>query len=401
MGTGKQANVNTQVLDMDKALQVLNQQEGSELFVTVGYPVSIRVNGRIVRLNKSVLTKKQVEQAILSVMDEPEFHRFCEQMESNFALDKTEIGRFRVSALYQKGMPAMVIRRIHMGVPSMEKLGLPVSLGNVIMKPRGLILVVGPAGSGKTTSMAALLDHRNRQGNGHIITIEDPVEYVHEHKQCIITQRDVGLDTQNFEVALSNTLRQSPDIIAVGEIRNPQIMKYALQYVETGHLCIATLHANNSYQALERIVHFYPVEQRPQLLMDLSLNMQAIVGQQLIPSKNQDKPSLATEILLNTPRIADLMQQGKIDEISSVMKKSQDQGMQTFDQSIYKLYETGIISYEKALLHATSANDLRLMIKLKGKNTINTDNDLGLSTEDESVECFNRSSVKASKKPKK
>ena len=286
--------------------------------------------------------------------------------ESNYAIHLDNIGRFRISAFYQKGEPGMVVRRIHTKIPTLSELGIPVHLGEQALQPKGLILFVGAAGSGKTTSMAALIGQRNLSGSGHIITIEDPIEYIHEHNNCIITQRDVGLDTLSFEEGLANALRQAPNVVVIGEIRSTTVMKHALTSVETGHLCLATLHANNTYQALERIIHFFPQEQHQQLLMDLSLNTRAIIGQQLIESKNKDRVFPAVEILLNTPRVADLIKQGQIDELREVMTKSREQGMQTFDQSLYDLYESGKITYDTALLHASSSNDLRLMIKLKG-----------------------------------
>ena len=353
-------------MDIYKALKLLADKNGSELFVTVGFPLSLKINNQIHPITKEPLTSQLVASAIQTILNEKEFNKFSETNESNCAIDVDNAGRFRISAFHQKGEPGMVIRRIHTKIPTLAELGLPTHLGEQALQPKGLILLTGPAGSGKTTSMAALIGHRNLTDKGHIIIIEDPIEYVHTHKHCIITQRDVGLDTASYEEGLANALRQAPNIVAIGEIRSPAVMKHALACVETGHLCLATLHANNSYQALERIIHFFPQEQRPQLLMDLSLNVRAIVGQQLIESKEGDRVYPAVEIMLNSPRAADLIKTGQIDELKEVISKSREQGMQTFDQSLYDLYEAGKITYEKALLHATSANDLRLMIKLKG-----------------------------------
>ncbi|WP_263081921.1 PilT/PilU family type 4a pilus ATPase [Endozoicomonas sp. Mp262] len=354
-------------MDIHKALRLVVEKNSSELFVTVGYPPCLKINNQITPISKQPLTRPLAEQAIKALMDSQRFEQFCKTHESNYAVHLDNIGRFRVSAFYQKGEPGMVIRKINTTIPTLPELGLPTHLGDQVLQPRGLILFVGAAGSGKTTSMAALIGHRNRAGTGHIITIEDPIEFIHEHKNCIITQRDVGLDTESFEQGLANALRQAPNVVAIGEIRSAKVMMHAIEFVETGHLCLATLHANNAYQALERVIHFFPQEQRPQLLMDLSLNTQAIIGQQLITSKEQNKVYPAVEVLLNTPRIADLIKQGQIDELREVMGKSREQGMQTFDQSLYDLYESGKITYEKALQHATSSNDLRLMIKLSGK----------------------------------
>ncbi len=353
-------------MDIHKALKLLADKNGSELFITVGYPACLKLNNQITPITKQALTKEQADQAIKSVMDDRRYNNFNKNHESNYAIHLDNIGRFRISAFYQKGEPGMVVRRIHTKIPTLSELGIPVHLGEQALQPKGLILFVGAAGSGKTTSMAALIGQRNLSGSGHIITIEDPIEYIHEHNNCIITQRDVGLDTLSFEEGLANALRQAPNVVVIGEIRSTTVMKHALTSVETGHLCLATLHANNTYQALERIIHFFPQEQHQQLLMDLSLNTRAIIGQQLIESKNKDRVFPAVEILLNTPRVADLIKQGQIDELREVMTKSREQGMQTFDQSLYDLYESGKITYDTALLHASSSNDLRLMIKLKG-----------------------------------
>ena len=353
-------------MDIFKALKILANKNGSELFVTVGFPLSLKINNQIQAITKESLTTQHVMAAIRSTLSEDEYLKLHDTYESNSAVDVEGAGRFRISAFYQKGEPGMVIRRINTRIPTLTELGLPAHLSEQTNQPKGLILITGPAGSGKSTTMASLIGHRNAADSGHIIIIEDPIEYVHQHNQCIITQRDVGLDTASYERALLSALRQAPNIVAIGEIRSSSVMKHALTSVETGHHCLATLHANNSYQALERIIHFFPLEQRAQILMDLSLNLKAIVSQQLIESKDRDKVYPAVEIMLNSPRVADLIRTGSITELKDVIAKSREQGMQTFDQSLYDLYEAGKISYEKALQHATSTNDLRLMIKLKG-----------------------------------
>lgn len=353
-------------MDIHKVLKLATVKNSSEVFITVGFSPCLKINNQITPVSRHRLTRRDAEQAISRLMDPQQFKQFCQSHESNYAIALDDIGRFRVSAFYQKGEPGMVIRKINTHIPTLEQLGLPQQLGQHVLQNRGLILFIGAAGSGKSTAMAALINHRNSCGTGHIITIEDPIEFIHEHNNCIITQRDVGLDTDSFELGLCNALRQSPNVVAIGEIRSSQVMKHAIEFVETGHLCLATLHANNTYQALERIIHFFPQEQHPQRLMDLSLNTLAIIGQQLVESKSKDRLYPAIEILLNSPRVANLIKQGQIDELQGAMGKSREQGMQTFDQSLYDLYNAGKISYEKALQHATSANDLRLMIKLNG-----------------------------------
>ncbi|MDD7805877.1 MAG: PilT/PilU family type 4a pilus ATPase [Endozoicomonas sp. (ex Botrylloides leachii)] len=353
-------------MDIFKALKMLVDKNGSDLFVTVGLPLTLKINNQIQAITKESLSTQHVTTAINATLNEDECAKLHNTHESNCAVDIDGAGRFRISAFYQKGEPGMVIKRINTKIPTLSELGLPAHLSEQASQPKGLTLITGPAGSGKSTTMASLISHRNAADKGHIILIEDPIEYVHTHNQCIITQRDVGLDTASYEKGLINALRQSPNIIAIGEIRSLAVMKYVLTAVETGHHCIATLHANNSYQALERIIHFFPLEQRSQILMDLSLNIKAIIGQQLIESKARDKIYPAVEVMLNSPTVADLIRKGAISELKDVITKSREQGMQTFDQSLYDLYEAGKISYEKALLHATSANDLRLMIKLKG-----------------------------------
>ncbi|MDP0589240.1 MAG: PilT/PilU family type 4a pilus ATPase [Candidatus Endonucleobacter bathymodioli] len=355
-------------MNIREALKLLVDKNGSELFVSVKYPLAIKVNDKILAITSNRLTEPEVSAIIEQLLNTADYCRYKETKESNCALNIVGTGRFRMSAFVQKNDPGMVIRRIQSNIPSLSELGMPLHLGDEIFKKKGLILLTGSAGSGKSSTMAALIDHRNINGSGHIIMIEDPVEFIHNHKQCLVTQRDVGLDTNSYEDGISNALRQAPSVLGIGEIRSSAVMAHALSCVETGHLCIATLHANNSYQAIERIIHFFPKEQREQVLMDLSLNLVAIVGQQLIESENGDRLHPAVELMLTSPRIADLIKRGKIDELHEAIGKSGDQGMQTFDQSLYDLYKTGKISYDKALLHATSSNNLRLQIKLNCGN---------------------------------
>ena len=353
------------LVDINKALKLLSEQNGSELFITVGYPPCLKVNKQLVPAGKTPLTAEHIRKGMLTVMGEHRYNTYCQSMECNYAFDLDGAGRFRVSAFFQKGEPGMVIRRIHTTIPTIETLGLPEILGEQILSQKGLILLTGAAGSGKSTSMAALVNHRNQHGKGHIITIEDPIEFVHTHINCIVTQREVGLDTVSYEEGLTNTLRQAPNLVVIGEIRSPQVMKHTLEFVETGHLCIATMHANNAYQAFERIIHFFPVDQHPELLLDLSLSVRAIVGQQLVPGKNNTSVHAVHEVLLNTPRMADLIKSGKMDEMNDLIERSQSAGMQTTDQALFTLFKQDLISYEQALQYANSSNNLRLMIKLQ------------------------------------
>lgn len=351
-------------MDINKALNLLAERNGSELFITVGHPPCLKVNKQLVSVSSQPLSSEHVEKALLAVMGKLRFQSFKETMESNYAFDHEE-GRFRVSAFYQKGEPGMVIRRIHDHTPTLEELGLPEFLGDHILGERGLILLTGAAGSGKSTSMASLVNHRNAHGKGHIITIEDPIEFIHNHDGCVVTQREVGLDTHSYEEGLANALRQAPDLVVIGEIRTPQVMKHTLEFVETGHMCIATLHANNAHQAFERIIHFFPPEQHHEILLDLSMSVRAIISQQLIPSADGKKVYPVHEILLNTPRMADLIKQGKIDEMSDLIEKSADAGMQTTDQALLELYKAKKISAEEALRYANSSNNIRLAIKMQ------------------------------------
>ena len=356
-------------MDFDKLLQVMIAKNGSDLFITEGVPPSLKVNGVILPMTKTPLTSEQTMALVTSIMTEAQKKEFHETNECQFAIsDKAEAARFRVSAMIQRNKAAMVLRKIETQIPTTEDLNLPPILKELAMKKRGIILLVGATGTGKSTTLAAMIGHRNQNSRGHIITIEDPIEYVHQHKGCIVTQREVGIDTLSFEEGLKNTLRQAPDVILIGEIRNREVMSYAIQYAETGHLVFATLHANNANQAIDRIIHFFEADRHGQLFMDLSLNLRAIIAQQLIPTPDGKGRRAAIEILLGTQLIADYIRKGEIHEIKPVMKRSRDIGMQTFDQALFDLYESGQITYQDALKHTDSPNDLRLQIKLESKN---------------------------------
>ncbi|MBK5913267.1 PilT/PilU family type 4a pilus ATPase [Rhodocyclus purpureus] len=363
---------------MHDLLRQMVQQQGSDLFVTAGFPPAIKIHGKLTPVSKEPLSAQQTADLARSIMNERQATDFAASKESNFAISPEGIGRFRVNALVQQGRVAIVCRTINTVIPTLDELKLPEVLKDVAMTKRGLVIFVGGTGSGKSTSLAALVDHRNRNSFGHIITIEDPVEYVHEHKNCIITQREVGVDTESWEAALKNTLRQAPDVILVGEIRDRETMDYAIAFAETGHLCLATLHANSSNQAIDRIINFFPEERHPQLLMDLSLNLRALISQRLLPKKEGGRAA-AIEILLNSPLVADLIFKGEVGAIKEVMKKSRELGMQTFDQALFDLYEAGKISYEDALRNADSLNDLRLQIKLHGKEAQESQPGAGLA----------------------
>lgn len=373
-------------MDFDKLLQVMIAKNGSDLFITEGVPPSLKVNGTILPMTKTPLTAEQTMALVTSIMTDAQKKEFHDTNECQFAIsDRAETARFRVSAMIQRNKAAMVLRKIETQIPTTEDLNLPPILKELAMKKRGIILLVGATGTGKSTTLAAMIGHRNENSRGHIITIEDPIEYVHQHKGCIVTQREVGIDTLSFEEGLKNTLRQAPDVILIGEIRNREVMSYAIQYAETGHLVFATLHANNANQAIDRIIHFFEADRHGQLFMDLSLNIRAIIAQQLIPTPDGKGRRAAIEILLGTQLIADYIRKGEIHEIKPVMKRSRDIGMQTFDQALFDLYESGQITYADAIKHADSPNDLRLQIKLESKNasaveeegvklSINTDN---------------------------
>ena len=368
-------------MDFDKLLQLMVQKNGSDLFITADAPPSMKVNGTIMPVTKSALTPEQSMTLVKSVMTPSQIKEFDETLECQFAIsDKQQNARFRVSAFVQKDCAGMVLRKIETKIPTVEQLNLPPILNEIAMKKRGIVLLVGATGTGKSTTLAAMMGYRNENSRGHIITIEDPIEYVHEHKGCIITQREVGIDTKSFEAGLKNALRQAPDVILIGEIRTRETMDYAIQYAETGHLVFATLHATNANQALERIIHFFEAKHHEQILMDLSLNLRAIVAQQLITTPDGKGRRPAIEILLNSQLIGDYIRKGEIHEIKPVMKRSRELGMQTFDQALFDLYENGEITYCDAIKHADSPNDLRLLIKLESKSANKIDeNELNFS----------------------
>lgn len=354
-------------------LQLMITRNGSDLFLTADFPPAIKVDGRVTKVSPQPLTGQHTMALARSIMNDKQAAEFERTKECNFAIAPTGIGRFRVNAFVQQGQIGLVLRVIPQTLPTIDSLGLPQVLKDVVLSKRGLIIMVGATGSGKSTSLAAMVDHRNENTYGHIITIEDPVEFVHPHKNCIVTQREVGIDTDGWELALKNTLRQAPDVILMGEIRDRETMEHAVAFSETGHLCMATLHANSSNQALDRIINFFPEERRAQLLMDLSLNLKAMVSQRLIPRQEGKGRIAAVEIMLNSPLMADLIFKGEVGELKELMKKSRELGMQTFDQSLFDLYEGNYITLEDALRNADSVNDLRLQVKLNSQRARSTD----------------------------
>ncbi len=363
---------------MHDLLRLMVQKKGSDLFITAGFPPAIKVDGKITPQSNQILTPQHTAELARAIMNDKQAAEFEATKECNFAISPAGIGRFRANAFVQQSRIGVILRTIPASVPTLDGLGLPPVLKDVAMTKRGLVIFVGGTGSGKSTSLAAMIDHRNDNSYGHIITIEDPIEFVHEHKKCVVTQREVGVDTDSWEAALKNTLRQAPDVILMGEVRDRETMDHAIAFAETGHLCMATLHANSANQALDRIINFFPEERRAQLLMDLSLNLRALVSQRLIPMKDGKGRAAAIEILLNSPLIADLIFKGEVHEIKEIMKKSRELGMQTFDQALFDLYEAGKISYEDALRYADSVNDLRLTIKLQGKESKDRDLSAGI-----------------------
>ena len=356
-------------MDIDKLLQIVVEKGASDLFITAGVPPSIKVHGRVVPVTTSPLSPEKTRETVLGVMNEAQRRDFVRDKECNFAISARGIGRFRVSAFYQRNLAGMVLRRIETTIPRIEDLGLPDVIKDLAMIKRGLVVFVGATGAGKSTSLAAMIGHRNRNSKGHIISVEDPIEYIHQHEGCIVTQREVGIDTVSFEIGLKNMLRQAPDVIMIGEVRSRETMEHAITFAETGHLCLCTLHANNANQALDRILHFFPADRHSQLWMDLSLNLRAMVAQQLIPTPDGKGRRSCVEILINTPLAQDLIRKGEVHSLKDLMSKSNENGMQTFDQALYELYKAGEITYEDALSHADSANDLRLMIKLGDENS--------------------------------
>ncbi len=372
-------------------LKKMVEKEGSDLFLTCGFPPAIKVDGTIHKATDTPLTADDSAMIVRSIMNDKQIKEFDATKECNFAIEPQGIGRFRVSAFIQQGRVGAVLRTITTQIPTLEGLELPPILKDVVMNTRGLVIVVGGTGSGKSTTLASMIGHRNENSQGHIVSIEDPVEYVHPHKGCVITQREVGVDTETWHAALKNTLRQAPDVILIGEIRDRETMEYGIQFSETGHLCLATLHANSANQALDRLINFFPEERRTQLLMDLSLNTKAFVAQRLIQRESGSGRVAAMEIMLNSPLIADLIFKGEVGQIKEIMAKSTRLGMQTFDQSLFTLFDEGIISYEHALRNADSKNELRLRIKLqsKRKSTIADQSSADLTIlEDDSAQVY-------------
>lgn len=374
-------------MDIEKLLQLVVEKGASDLFITAGVPPSVKINGRVVPVTTTPMSPEKTRETVLGVMNETQRREFVQAKELNFAISARGIGRFRVSAFYQRNLAGMVLRRIETRIPQIEELGLPDIIKDLSMTKRGLVIFVGATGAGKSTSLASMIGHRNRNSKGHIISVEDPIEYIHQHEGCIVTQREVGIDTESFEVALKNMLRQAPDVIMIGEVRTRQTMEHAITFAETGHLCLCTLHANNANQALDRIMHFFPSDRHSQLWMDLSLNLKAMVAQQLIPTPDGKGRRACVEVLINTPLAADLIRKGEVHMLKDLMSKSNEHGMQTFDQHLYEMYSQGEITYEDALAHADSQNDLRLMIKLGADSDpnalVNGIQGLSMQTDDE------------------
>lgn len=354
-------------------LKLMVSRNGSDLFITAEFPPAIKVDGKVTKVSPQPLTPTHTLTLARAIMSDKQVADFERTKECNFAISPAGIGRFRVNAFVQQGRVGMVLRTIPLALPTIDGLGVPQVLKEITMTKRGLCIMVGATGSGKSTTLAAMVDWRNENSFGHIITVEDPVEFVHPHKNCVVTQREVGLDTDSWEAALKNTLRQAPDVILMGEIRDRETMEHAVAFAETGHLCMATLHANSANQALDRIINFFPEERRAQLLMDLSLNLRAMVSQRLVAKQDGKGRAAAVEIMINTPLISDLIFKGEVSEIKEIMKKSRNLGMQTFDQSLFDLYEANVISYEDALRNADSLNDLRLQIKLNSQRARSPD----------------------------
>ncbi len=357
-------------MEFESLLRLMTHKKASDLFITTHRPPCLKIEGQIQPISNTILTREQARQIVVGVMNQRQRNEFESTKECNFAISAEGLGRFRVSAFMQRDSAGMVLRRIQTEIPTTESLHLPPILNELAMTKRGLILFVGATGTGKSSSLAAMIKYRNEHSSGHIITIEDPLEFVHPHAGCIITQREVGIDTESYEVALKNTLRQAPDVILIGEIRTRETMQHAITFAETGHLCLSTLHANTANQAIDRILHFFPEDMYPQLFMDLSLNLKAIVAQQLIRRADGKGRFPAVEILINTPLASDLIRKGEIHKLKDLMKNSREQGMQTFDQCLYDLYKDGKITYEDALYAADSKNEVRLMIKLNEQGSI-------------------------------
>ena len=352
---------------MHDLLRMMVSKDGSDLFITAGSPPAMKVDGKVTTVSKQRLSPSHTQILTRSIMNDKQVSEFEENNESNFSIALTGVARFRVNAFVQRGSTGMVLRIINSEIPSFAELSLPDTLQDIAMTKRGLVIFVGGTGSGKSTSLASMVDYRNQQSHGHIITIEDPVEFVHDHGNCIVTQREVGVDTESYGIALKNTLRQAPDVILIGEIRDRETMEHAIAFAETGHLCLSTLHANSTNQALDRIINFFPDERRSQLLMDLSLNLKGLISQRLIPKLGETGRIPAIEVMLNTPLMSDMIFKGEVHEMKALMAKSNEAGMQTFDQALYDLYEAKKITFEDALRNADSVNDIRLRIKLESE----------------------------------
>lgn len=359
-------------------LKLMLQKKGSDLFITVGFPPAIKIDGKVTPVSKQTLSPENTKALTYAIMNDRQLKEFEATKECNFAIAPPGIGRFRCNAFVQQGQPGLVMRTITTDIPGIDELGLPEVLKDVVMTKNGLVIVVGGTGSGKSTTLAAMIDYRNKNSHGHIITIEDPIEYIHAHKQCLIMQREVGVDTEDWDTALKNTLRQAPDVILLGEIRDRETMQFGIQFAETGHLALATLHANNANQALDRVINFFPEDRKPQLLMDLSANLRGIISQRLLKKREGKGRVAAIEIMLNSPLIKDLIQKGELHEIKAIMKKSNELGMKTFDQALFDLYEDGDIAFDDAMRNADSMNELRLRIKLEGKAAKEKDTMAGL-----------------------
>ncbi|MDX1442538.1 MAG: PilT/PilU family type 4a pilus ATPase [Gammaproteobacteria bacterium] len=369
---------------MQDLLRAMKSKDGSDLFITSGFPPAMKIDGQMTPVTDKPLSQDQASMLTRAIMNDRQTKEFDSTKECNFAISPAGIGRFRVNAFVQQGRAGCVLRTITTDIPDFDKMGLPPVLKDVVLSKNGLVIVVGGTGSGKSTTLASMLGVRNKQTRGHIVTIEDPVEYVHPHQGCLITQREVGVDTESWHAALKNTLRQAPDVILIGEIRDRDTMEYAVQFAETGHLCLSTLHANSANQALDRIINLFPQEKREQVLMDLSLNLKGIISQRLVIKPDGKGRVAAMEIMLNSPLIADLIFKGEVAQIKEIMAKSNELGMQTFDQALFKLYEAQQISYEEAIRNADSQNELRLKIKLESKHTKQAakDDDSGLKLEE-------------------
>ena len=365
---------------MHDLLRAMVKKDGSDLFITAGAMPSIKVDGLMMPLSNQSLSPEHTQMLVSAIMNDKQRAEFEETQECNFAISLPGVSRFRVNAFTQRGSVGVVLRTIRSEIPLFEDLNLPPILKDIALTKRGLVIFVGATGSGKSTSLAAMVGYRNQNSHGHIITIEDPIEFVHNHKNCIVTQREVGVDTESYEIALKNTLRQAPDVILIGEIRDRETMEHAIAFAETGHLCLSTLHANSTNQALDRIINFFPEDRRQQLLMDLSLNLKSLISQRLIPNISGNGRVAAVEIMLNSPLMSDLIFKGNVHDIKELIAKSNELGMQTFDQALFDLYEAGQIKYEDALRNADSVNDLRLRIKLEGKGSGNKDLMAGLDS---------------------